>query len=286
MSHIFLSYRRTDAPDVVGRIFDKTAAHFGSRAVFRDIDSIPLGIPFAEVLRDALAHTRAVLVVIGPHWLTSVDAHNRRRIDDPNDFVRLEIEIALELDVPTIPVIVGQAIIPTRDALPDTIADLAERQGIQVRPDPDFHQDMTRLLKELEKAGVRRVSDTAGESAGSKGGRISKINMFWYHNLTKEVAEAAEVVRKLEGIRTLLENSKPGDAFYELAYTQLTNWISYTTLRDDKTKLLQLIERVREEELATQPAVGAASRLMTILQIHIDQRTAKWEEFKRGLDKL
>jgi hypothetical protein len=150
MSRIFISYRRSDSPDIVGRIYDRLLEALPDCSVFRDIDSIPLGVSFPLFLKEALDNTQAALVVIGPGWLKANDASGRRRLDDPGDFVRIEVETALRSLARVIPVTVGGAPLPTADQLPDTCRDLANRNALAVRQDPDFRRDMTRLITELE----------------------------------------------------------------------------------------------------------------------------------------
>src|SRR5437764_7050960 len=99
---IFLSYRRDDTSGHVGRLADRLCARFGRDAVFRDIDSIAPGRDFALAIDEAIAASDAVVAVIGRRWLSARGASKRRRIDDPNDYVRLEIVAALERHVPVI----------------------------------------------------------------------------------------------------------------------------------------------------------------------------------------
>jgi hypothetical protein len=164
MPRIFISYRRNDSLESTGRIYDRLVQRFGCDSVFRDIDSIPLGLPFPSVLRDTLARTDVVLAVIGPSWLSATLGDGRRRIDDPDDFVRLEIDTTLKNGLPLIPVTVGNACLPKPPELPDAIRGLVLQNGVAVRPDPDFHHDMDRLISRLErvlgeKAPVRRQID-------------------------------------------------------------------------------------------------------------------------------
>jgi hypothetical protein len=83
MSRIFVSYRRSDSPDIVGRIYDHLIEVLPDGGVFRDIDSIPLGVSFPLFLHQALESTHAVLVVSVPGWLRASDSDGRRRLDDP-----------------------------------------------------------------------------------------------------------------------------------------------------------------------------------------------------------
>jgi TIR domain len=145
---IFISYRREDASDVTGRIYDRLIQHFGRPSVFKDVDSIPLGVDFRKHLADSVGRCDVLITVIGRQWL--IGDVGQRRLDDVRDFVRIEIEAALQRDIPVVPVLVQAAEIPRLDDLPETLQSLVYRHGIPVRPDPDFHQDVDRLIKGIE----------------------------------------------------------------------------------------------------------------------------------------
>jgi hypothetical protein len=147
---VFISYRRDDSADITGRIYDRLIQHFSREIVFKDVDSIPLGIDFRQHLENALSQCRVLLAIVGSDWAGSETAAGKRRIDDPRDHLRLELEIALSRNIPVIPVLVRRASIPAEDQLPPSLRSLAYRNGIQVRPDPDFHGDMDRLIKGIE----------------------------------------------------------------------------------------------------------------------------------------
>jgi TIR domain len=147
---IFISYRRDDSADITGRIYDRLVEHFGKESIFKDVDSIPFGVDFRVTLRGIVEQCDSVLVIIGDHWLHTVDAAGKRRIDDPGDFVRIEIEAALKRSIPVIPLLVKGAMMPREEDLPADLKDFAYRNGAQVRHDPDFHPDMDRLIISLE----------------------------------------------------------------------------------------------------------------------------------------
>ncbi|MGG6240689.1 GUN4 domain-containing protein [Nodosilinea sp. AN01ver1] len=151
MPSIFISYRRSDSHADVGRIYDRLAAHFGKAAVFKDVDDIPPGVDFRDYLNRTLNQCAVLLVVIGPSWLTATDAQGRRRLDNPADWVRVEIEESLRRDdVLVVPLLVSHATLPQPDDLPTSLQDLAYRNYREARPDPDFHKDMGRLIDGLE----------------------------------------------------------------------------------------------------------------------------------------
>ena len=97
---IFISYRRSDSNDVVGRIYDFLSQHFGPDVVFKDVDSIPLGVDFREHLNQTVGRCQVLVAVIGPTWVEVL----QDRLDQPAvDWVRAEIETALERKIPVIP---------------------------------------------------------------------------------------------------------------------------------------------------------------------------------------
>jgi formylglycine-generating enzyme required for sulfatase activity len=151
MSKVFISYRRDDSADVTGRIYDRLTAHFGTKNVFKDVDSIPLGIDFRQHLTRAVSGCQVLLAVIGRSWLQAGNAAGQRRLDDPRDFVRLEIEVALQREIPVVPILVQGASMPAAEELPPSLRALAYRNGIAVRADPDFHRDMDRLIGQMER---------------------------------------------------------------------------------------------------------------------------------------
>ena len=146
---LFISYRRSDSNDVVGRIYDRLVRDLGADSVFKDVDNIPLGVDFVEYLNEQVKQSTGLLAVIGPTWLTVTDDKSRRRLDDPNDFVRIEVASALRQGIPVVPVLVRGAAMPSALDLPDDLQRLARRNGISVRADPDFHNDMTALIRKL-----------------------------------------------------------------------------------------------------------------------------------------
>jgi len=146
---IFMSYRRSDSADVTGRIYDRLVQRFGKEQIFKDVDSIPLGLDFREYVGEVVGRCNLLLAVVGDQWLT-VNAGGTRRIDDPKDLVRIEIEAALARKIPVVPVLVRGASVPEEQELPPSLAGLTYRNGIKVRSDPDFHHDMDRLIAGME----------------------------------------------------------------------------------------------------------------------------------------
>lgn len=147
---IFISYRRADTAYPAGWLFDRLAEHFGPEQVFKDVDSIQLGEDFAEVIAAAVASCDVLLVLIGDQWLTATGEDGDRRLFDPKDYVRLEIESALARDVLVIPVLVDGARMPRPGELPPSLAGLTRRQALELSPSR-FDSDTSQLLRVLDQ---------------------------------------------------------------------------------------------------------------------------------------
>jgi hypothetical protein len=164
MPKIFISYRRDDTIDATGRMFDRLAAAFGTENVFKDVDSIPLGSDFTTIIAERLNDCEIVIVVIGRFWLTVRGRDGKARLDNPGDYVRIEIEQALNSRAVVVPALIGNIDMPREEQLPESIRKLTRKHAISIRPDPDFHRDMDRLIRALEDLQKRRDSSAQKES--------------------------------------------------------------------------------------------------------------------------
>ncbi|HKN20387.1 MAG TPA: TIR domain-containing protein [Terracidiphilus sp.] len=145
---VFISYRRHDSPHITGRIYDRLVTEFGKDAIVKDVDSFALGLDFREQLREEVGRCAVLIAVVGKNWNPLGDS-GEPRLSDPRDFPRIEIESALNRNIPVIPVMVDGARIPAESDLPPALASLAYRNGMEVRPDPDFHNDANRLIRNI-----------------------------------------------------------------------------------------------------------------------------------------
>ncbi len=147
---VFICYRREDTAGFAGRIYDRLETSLGDGSVFIDVHDIPAGRDFVEVLTERVGRCDALVAVIGRDWLAIADKNNRRRLDDPNDFVRIEIEAALGRNVPVIPVLVEGAVMPQAEDLPDALKKLARRHGVEISHNR-FDSDVERLTDALAR---------------------------------------------------------------------------------------------------------------------------------------
>src|SRR5262249_52459051 len=161
---IFVSYRRQETSHLAGRLSDRLADRFGEGQVFMDVDTMGPGVDFAEEISRAVAACKVLLAVIGPNWLTATDERGRRRLDDPDDIVRVEIEAALARGVLVVPILVEGAVMPGREDLPESLAGLARRHALSIRHE-SFRSDAGRLVTAIEQV-LAKADDLAADRAG------------------------------------------------------------------------------------------------------------------------
>ena len=148
-ARIFLSYRRDDSAGYAGRVQDRLVREFGRDVLFMDVDAIPLGVNFATFLNNEVAKCEVLLAVIGPNWLDARNEAGTRRLDDPHDFVRIEIGAALQRNIAVIPILLDGAKVPKANQLPKDLDELSLRNGLDVRH-ASFHNDIDKLVRGLK----------------------------------------------------------------------------------------------------------------------------------------
>ena len=156
-ARVFLSYRRDDVAGYAGRLEDALEQRLGQGTAFRDLDDIAPGADFVREIRAQLAQARAVVVLIGPRWAgDGAGADGGRRIDDPADFVHIEVQEALASGVPVVPVLLPGASMPSAGSLPGPLAGLARRNAMTLS-DVHWDADVDRLVAAVGLAPARRA---------------------------------------------------------------------------------------------------------------------------------
>ena len=156
---IFISYRSDDSIDIVHRLNDRIAETLGQKNVFMDV-SAPLGNEFAA----DISGRDAVLVIIGPNWLNAKDCTSRRRLNDPDDFVVVEIAAAFAQNIRVIPVLVSGASMPKVSELPSAIQPLMRCNAIKISTSK-FDRDAEELIKEIrDPLKCRPASERQGRN--------------------------------------------------------------------------------------------------------------------------
>ena len=175
MSRIFISYRREDAPGHAGRLYDRLTAHFGEDQVFMDIDTIEPGEDFVSAIEKAVGSVDALVAVIGRSWLDVLDSDTgQRRLENANDYVRLEIKTALERKIRVIPVLVQQASMPLKTELPADVAGLTRRNALQLA-DLHWKAGVDRLIETVAKILEERgVAQAERHASPAESGQVTK----------------------------------------------------------------------------------------------------------------
>lgn len=148
MSRVFVSYRREDSSGHAGRLQEHLGVELGKKSVFVDVGSIDPGINFEEAIEKAIVGSKVVIAVIGTDWLNAQDEQGRRRLDNPDDYVRLELERAFQRNVKVIPVLVRGATMPRAEDLPESLRKLSAIQSLEIR-DTRWEADLETVLREV-----------------------------------------------------------------------------------------------------------------------------------------
>jgi NB-ARC domain/TIR domain/Sel1 repeat/CobQ/CobB/MinD/ParA nucleotide binding domain len=205
---IGISYRRDDTAGLAGRLYDRVSQHFGLDRVFMDIDANAIlpGEDYVEAIRSRMYEASAWLVVIGPSWAESVNSHGERRLDDPDDFVRIEVATALKLGIPVIPVLVDGAVMPRSKELPADLQALTYRQAIALNHS-NFNQGVDKLVYGLEHS-TQPVSTPKMRLDQARSQQVSTAEMQKRQDLRRRrriwAAGAAAVAAALLGLLALI----------------------------------------------------------------------------------
>ncbi len=235
MAKIFISYRRQDSAGAAGRIYDRLRDHFGEGAVFIDLDSIPFGVDFREHVASAMEQCGVLLAVIGRNWTGAAGA--ARRLDDPRDSVRIEVEAALNRNLPVIPILIDRTTMPGEADLPPSLARLAYRNAIDVDLGRDFHHHVDRLIKGVERffpqpgAGASpRVPQPGSQVTGASTGIAKNCQREADIARLKLAYETARAGAKLFAARGALEAwarlVEPDSPELRAAWAELTRRLS------------------------------------------------------------
>ena len=158
---IFISYRRADSGYLIGRIKDRLVSAFGDQTVFRDLDDIPSGIDFRTVLEEETNECDVMLVIIGPQWAGITNAEGNKRLFEPGDFTRIEVETGLKRlaqnQTTVFPVLVMNAPMPSPQDLPESLGQLTYQNAISIRNDPDFNNDIEKLIRDIRRSQGREI---------------------------------------------------------------------------------------------------------------------------------
>jgi hypothetical protein len=173
MNGIFISYRRDDTSHAASRLHKDLCAQFGEKHIFVDVHQISPGEDFAEKIYSRMDNCQVLLALIGKQWLDSKDAVGNRRLDNPQDFVRLEIETALQRGIPVVPILFDGVSMPTREKLPSSLEKLTSFQAqeiAEIRWDHDVSKLMPAIVKACGLSWKKYVTGSSSLAAAAGGG--------------------------------------------------------------------------------------------------------------------
>ena len=215
-NYVVISYRRDDTAPHAGRLFDLLTAKLGEGRVFIDVDSIEPGGDFVDAIRQAVGKANMVIAMIGPQWLTAKNEKGQRRIDDELDYVRLEIETALQRNIRVIPILVDGADMPQPDVLPEVLKPLTRRNAVRI-DNETFRTDVLPVIKVVTNA-LSKVGGSQFKRAKASGADLGQTKPE-----SSPVSAASPTSATWSA--TLLERS-PTRASLRLTLTSETHYVS------------------------------------------------------------
>src|SRR5215469_5558051 len=218
---VFISYRREDSAGYAGRILDRLGRELERDHLFIDVDDIPLGRNFVKLLGEEVAKCDVLLAVIGHDWLDARDENGTRRLNDPNDFVRIEVATALQRDIPVIPILLEGTRVPKADELPVDLKELPLRNGLGVHH-ASFHADMTKLIQELKEYGTQaeRRAEEERQAAEAQRKAVEERQVAETQRKAERERQDAEAQRRAEPERQAAEAQRRAEEERQAAETQ------------------------------------------------------------------
>ncbi|HVK45512.1 MAG TPA: glycerophosphodiester phosphodiesterase family protein [Micropruina sp.] len=162
---VFISYRRQDSAWPARQLYEALAARFGASNIFKDVDDIEPGEDFVDKITAAVAQCDVLLALIGPHWMSMADGKGQRRLDDPEDFVRVEIGAALARNVRVIPILIDGAPMPPAAELTPDLAPMVRRQAVAIDPVSFNTERLFATLADIFEAQATAAAQAAAEVA-------------------------------------------------------------------------------------------------------------------------
>jgi tetratricopeptide (TPR) repeat protein len=256
MSGVFISYRRSDSGGWAGRLFDHLSMRFGKDLVFQDFDDIKSGTDFLKVIRTAIKVCDVVLVLIGPHWLKN--AEGRRRLDNPQDVLRMEISEALKGAKTVIPILLGGASMPSAENLPDPIKSLARQHAVEVT-DSRWDYDVGQLIERLRELILPREGQLSLPQAQQE---LREKQLRYFEILPHNAAGALELAQQALAFLDRVSPLYPHDPYLQLVrgYFHKNEAMALRNLGryEEFEKALNEAERVFDTMIRERPADAGA----------------------------
>ncbi|MBZ0306174.1 MAG: TIR domain-containing protein, partial [Anaerolineae bacterium] len=274
MAKIFISYRRDDCRDHVERIHDRLVRDLKGHKIFLDVDNIPGASHYEIILKDAVTECDVFLGIMGENWVDVSDPRTgHRRLEDPNDFVRIEVETALKNNkTKVIPVIAHDARIPQSGELPEPIQELVKLQFVRVRRNPDFHRDMDNLVNTVRDYLPReqRISPLVFLGSIAAAVLATVLVMYLFLGGGEEPEKVVETLNPSAVAVVLLtsaaETANAPTLTPTIDITQTINAIMQGIITEQATKQVMIVPTDIPTESPTQTSTPTASATATPTQ--------------------
>jgi TIR domain len=245
---IFVNYRREDTAGHAGRLYDALAERFGDDHVFMDVDAIDPGEDFTQVVHESVGSCDVLLALIGPRWMTAADREGRRRLDNASDWVRVEIQTALDrADTRVIPTLVQGAEMPRSNDLPEGLKKLSHRNAVRLS-DTGWRHDVERLIRSLEEIAGTTAPPRAAEPV--RAGRPEWTRSRWF--VPGLVGAALVLLAAVAAV--ILLSGDGGASAEERSYVRQTDLLLTNSARN-RGDLNALIGNVRRQAIARTEAL-------------------------------
>ena len=204
---IFISYRRDDTAPYAGWLHELLAQRFGKPSVFKDVTTVRPGMDFSKAITEAVASSDVLIVLIGPDWERAVDAQGRRRLEDPKDWVRVEIEAALDKNLLVIPALLRGVRMPSADSLPPGLRRLTHMQAVEIDYS-NFEEDVRRLVYAIE-AGRQRtgsIDPMAARRERARADRFAEVHQLFRTRIEEQLLVGRRPWRQASSFRAQLDS--------------------------------------------------------------------------------
>ena len=258
---IFINYRRGDASEAAGRLYDHLESVFGAQEIFMDVDAIEPGLDFVRVLNDQVAQCDIFISVVGRSWVDALDENGARRLDNPDDFVRVEIESALRQDKRLIPVLVGQVQMPRSEQLPDAMKPFVRRNAVRLTHER-FRADVQALIAALQRA-LKSAEEARAAKAQAVALALQRFEEEWVQQDVEASLRSEEEAHQQTAKAAAQE---PQKVQYELEPQDLEEALQQAVQNTAEEGGLR--DSGRSEERQLTPS-GSAGRLLSLRGIFI-----------------
>lgn len=225
MSSVFISYRRKDSAGTTGRLYDYLKANLKEKAIFLDIEAIAAGDNFENRIQSHINECNLLIAVIGDRWLGANYPNGSIQIQDPSDWVRREIEIALSRNIKIIPVTIDDVTLPSlSNSLPESLKGLLSLNAIPVRNGYEFQQDAQRLVNNIKKYFSEQETLAEAEQRRREKKDVELIIKLYEGRLTR--GSWSVICQETQGFK---KNLSPGENRFDLiSNKRYTLHVSYS----------------------------------------------------------